>query len=64
MAEIIHTQTVITAEDALKTEIILNKVLIDILVAKGVISEEEMISGIKRIKRKREALANDWDSLV
>ncbi|MFC1843719.1 hypothetical protein ACFLZ5_02910 [Thermodesulfobacteriota bacterium] len=64
MAEIIQTQTVITAEDALKTEIILNQVLIDILINKGVISEDEMISGIKRIKRERQILANDWDSLL
>ena len=64
MAEIIHTQTVITAEDALKTEIILNQVLIDVLIAKGVISENEMISGIKKIQKEREILANEWDSLL
>ena len=64
MAEIIQTQTVITAEDALKTEIILNQVLIDILISKGIISEDEMISGIKKIKKEREILANDWDSLL
>ena len=64
MAEIIQTQTVITAEDALKTEIILNQVLIDILISKGIISEDEMISGIKKIKKEREILANDWDSLM
>ena len=64
MAEIIQTQTVISAEDALRTEIILNQVLIDILIAKGVISEDEMISGIRKIKREREILANDWDSLM
>jgi hypothetical protein len=64
MAEIIQTQTVISAEDALRTEIILNQVLIDILIAKGVISEDEMISGIRKIKRERGILANDWDSLM
>ena len=64
MAEIIQTQNVISAEDALRTEIILNQVLIDILIAKGVISEDEMISGIRKIKREREILANDWDSLM
>jgi hypothetical protein len=64
MAEIIQPQTVITAEDALKTEIILNQVLIDILISKGIISEDEMISGIKKIKKEREILANDWDSLL
>jgi hypothetical protein len=64
MAEIIQTQTVISAEDALRTEIILNQVLIDILIAKGVISEDEMISGIRKIKRERAILANDRDSLL
>ena len=64
MAEIIQTKSVITAEEALKTEIILNQVLIDILIAKGVISEDEMVSGIEKIKREREILANNWDSLL
>lgn len=64
MAEIFQTKNVITAEEALKTEIILNQVLIDILITKGVISEDEMILGIKRIKKERDVLANDWDSLL
>ena len=56
MAEVIHTQTVISAEEALRTEIILNQALIDILLAKQIISEDELISGIKKIKREREIL--------
>jgi hypothetical protein len=64
MAELITNPTVISAEEALKTEIILNQALIDILIAKEVISEDELIKGIKRIKREREILANDWDSLL
>jgi len=64
MAELITNPTVITAEDALRTEIILNQVLIDILIAKEIISEDELITGIKKIKRERETLANDWDSLL
>ena len=64
MAEFIHTQTVISAEEALKTEIILNQALIDILIAKQIISEDELITGIQKIKREREILANDWDSLL
>ena len=50
MAEVIQTQTVITAEEALRTEIILNQALIDILIAKQIISEDELISGIRKIK--------------
>jgi len=64
MAELITNPTVISAEDALRTEIILNQVLIDILIAKEIISEDELITGIKKIKRERETLANDWDSLL
>ena len=64
MAELINTQTVITAEEALKTEIILNQALIDILITKKVISEDELIKGIKKIKREREIMANEWDSLL
>jgi hypothetical protein len=64
MAEVIHTQTVISAEEALRTEIILNQALIDILLAKQIISEDELIIGIKKIKREREILANDWESLL
>jgi hypothetical protein len=42
----------------------LNQALIDILLAKQIISEDELISGIKKIKREREILANDWESLL
>ena len=64
MGEIIQTQTVISAEEALRTEIILNQALIDILITKQIISEDELITGIKKIKREREVMANEWDSLL
>ena len=63
MAERIITQTVISAEEALRTEIILNQALIDILIIKGLISEDELINGIRKIKKERELLAGSWDSL-
>jgi hypothetical protein len=63
MAEHIVTQTVISAEEALRTEIILNQALIDILIAKGVVSEDELIGTIRKIKRERDILAENWDSL-
>jgi hypothetical protein len=63
MAERIITQTVISAEDALRTEIILNQALIDILIVKGFISEDELINGIRKIKKEREFLAEGWDIL-
>ena len=62
MAERIITPTVISAEEALRTEIILNQALIDILIAKGFISEDELISSLQKIKREREILAENWDS--
>ncbi len=64
MAEVIQAQTVISAEEALRTEIILNQALIDILIGKKIISEDELIIGIKKIKKEREILANDWDILL
>ena len=64
MAELYTNPTVISAEEALRTEIILNQALIDILIAKKIISEDELITGIKKIKNERETLANEWDSLI
>ena len=55
------TQTIITAEEALRTEIILNQALIDILISKGFICEDELISKIQKIRREREMLTGCWD---
>jgi len=62
MTKHITTSTIISAEEALRTEIILNQALIDVLIAKGFISEDELISGIQKIKRQREILAENWDN--
>jgi hypothetical protein len=64
MAELFDTSAVITAEEALKTEIILNQALIDILITKKIITEEELIAVIKKIQQERGVLANEWDSLM
>jgi hypothetical protein len=61
MAKQIITSTVFSAEEALRTEIILNQALIDVLIAKGVFSEDELIQGIKKIKRERSMIAEEWD---
>jgi hypothetical protein len=63
MAEHMAPQTVITTEEALRTEILLNQALIDILIAKRLISEEELISSMQKIKNEREILTEDWESL-
>jgi len=64
MAERINTPTVISAEEALRIEIILNQALIDLLLAKGLISEDELIKGINKIKTERGIINNDWDNLL
>ena len=64
MGERIITPTVISAEEALKTEIILNQALIDLLITKKIISEDELINGIKKIKREREIMSSEWESLL
>ncbi|MGB3648425.1 MAG: hypothetical protein WA992_07780 [Desulfobulbales bacterium] len=61
MAEQIITSTVISAEEALRTEIILNQALIDILIVKGVFSEDELINSVRKVKREREILAGKWE---
>jgi hypothetical protein len=61
MAEQIITSTVISAEEALRTEIILNQALIDILIVKGIFSEDELINSVRKVKREREILAGKWE---
>jgi hypothetical protein len=62
MAEQIISSTVISAEEALRTEIILNQALIDVLIDKGIFSENELINSIRKIKREREILTEKWDN--
>jgi hypothetical protein len=64
MAELIHASTIISAEEALRTEIILNQALIDILITKKIISEDELIRNIQKIRKEREILAENWDCLT
>ena len=55
MARLIKPQ-VISAEEVLRTEIIVNQALIDLLVAKRVITEKELLEGIREIKQEQEKL--------
>ena len=41
-----------SAQEVLKTEIIVNQALIDVLIAKGFITEEELLKSIQKIKRE------------
>jgi hypothetical protein len=50
MAELIKQQRNISAEDVLRTRIVVYQALIDILIAKQVISEAELVNSIGRIR--------------
>ena len=45
-----------SAQDVLKTEIIINQALIDVLISKGLITEEELLKSIQKIKRESSKL--------
>ena len=49
-------ENAVTAHDVLRTEILVNQALIDILVAKNIITEEELVKSIQNIKRDQEKL--------
>jgi len=50
------TENVVSAHDVLRTEILINQALIDVLIAKNVITEEELVKSIQNIKRDQEKL--------
>ena len=58
MAERINPQPVVSAEEILRAEILVNQALIDILISKQVISEMELVNSIKKIKLEQEKIIN------
>jgi len=56
MAELIKQQRNILAEDVLRTRIVVYQALIDILIAKQVISEAELVNSIGRIRLEQNNL--------
>lgn len=54
----------LSAEDILRTEIIVNQALIDLLISKQIISEEELIAGIRSIKQEQLKMINDSKKIV
>ena len=44
----------VTVEEALRMEIILNQALTDILIEKGIFTEEELLEKVKDVKREME----------
>jgi hypothetical protein len=47
----------ISAQDILETEIIINQALIDVLIAKRLFTEEELLKSIQNIKRELSKIA-------
>ena len=64
MVELTTRKHLISAEEVLRTEIIVNQALIDILIAKQVISEEELVKGIQKIRQEQMELVNDSNKIV
>ncbi|KPK23756.1 MAG: hypothetical protein AMJ61_15165 [Desulfobacterales bacterium SG8_35_2] len=58
------TEKVMSTQDVLRTEIIVNQALIDILIAKQVITEEELVKSIQKIKRNQQKLQNGANKIV
>ncbi len=52
MANKANPNDIISLRDALNMEIMINQALIDILVAKGIITQEELMAKIEEIRRE------------
>jgi hypothetical protein len=64
MAEQSRSQTFISAEEVLKTEIIVNQALIDILIAKEIISEAELLKSIQKIRKEQDKMTKKSEKIV
>ena len=56
MAERIKSQVAFSTEEILRTEILVNQALIDILISKQVISEVELVNSIQKIRLEQEKI--------
>jgi hypothetical protein len=64
MAERINPQTIISTEEALRIEIMVNQALVDILIAKDIVSAGELIAAVRKIKRRQEKFCNGTNLAV
>ena len=64
MVECTTRKNQISGEEILRTEIVINQALIDILIAKQVITEEELVNSIQNIKLDQQKLLNDSNKIV
>ena len=53
MANKANPNDIISLREALNMEVMINQALIDILVAKGIITQEELMAKIEEIRRER-----------
>jgi len=58
------TKNVKSTQDILMTEIIINHALIDILIAKQVITEGELVKSIQEVKKNQLKLLRELDKSV
>ena len=58
------SKNVMSAQDVLRTEVIVNQALIDVLIAKQVITEEELVKCIQNIKRVQQELLKESSKIV
>lgn len=64
MTERDNQQTRIAADELLRTEILVNQALIDILIDKQIISEEELINSIQSLKREQQKILSASNKIV
>ena len=58
------TENITSSQDVLMTEIIVNQALIDILIAKQLITEEELLKSIQKIKKEQQKLQNNLKKVI
>ena len=58
------TENIASSQDVLMTEIIVNQALIDILIAKQLITEEELLKSIQKIKKEQQELQNNLKKVI
>ena len=64
MAKQINPQTIISTEEALRIEILVNQALVDILIAKQIVSEGELIAALRKITRQQEMFLGSASTAV
>ena len=60
MAEQLEQLEIVHLDEALKMEMIINQALMDLLIEKGIITEEEMMAKIKAVKESMGYQASKW----